>query len=311
VLQKLHRRVFLDKLTRDEATLYISFYVEAANRDAFMAGASGHAVLVCTLCCGMHVRCVPGLQLRGRAAMVWLPTFCLLLACLLPSCVCLPAVKQDLLLAFVDCVERNGAKLARQRLQLEVLPSVLPPGDVGGVGGMAGSIIDVPALPQPVDVTATPAAPSPSSNGGGGSSSGSSSSGGSGTSTAKESSSSGGSSTSGSAGSSSAGSGAKEGSASPTSSSSSGGSSNSGSGKGVAATAPSFAGSPSPQQQAAVAAAAAILRNPAALNKIAAAISPDDIIASTQQGTNIMASYDEINVTNVNFGSSGGSGSQR
>lgn len=30
------------------------------------------------------------------------------------------AVKQDLLLAFVDCVERNGAKLARQRLQLEV-----------------------------------------------------------------------------------------------------------------------------------------------------------------------------------------------
>ena len=233
-------------------------------------------------------------------------------SCLLPSCVCLPAVKQDLLLAFVDCVERNGAKLARQRLQLEVLPSVLPPGDVGGVGGMAGSIIDVPALPQPVDVTATPAAPSPSSNGGGGSSSSSSGgSGGSGTSTAKESSSSGGSSTSGSAGSSSAGSGAKEGSTSPTSSSSSGGSSNSGSGKGVAATAPSSAGSPSPQQQAAVAAAAAILRNPAALNKIAAAISPDDIIASTQQGTNIMASYDEINVTNVNFGSSGGSGSQR
>jgi hypothetical protein len=38
VIQKLHRRVFLDKLTRDEATIYISFYVEAANRDAFMAG---------------------------------------------------------------------------------------------------------------------------------------------------------------------------------------------------------------------------------------------------------------------------------
>lgn len=39
MIQKLHRRVFLDKLTRDEATIYISFYVEAANRDAFMAGA--------------------------------------------------------------------------------------------------------------------------------------------------------------------------------------------------------------------------------------------------------------------------------
>ncbi len=38
VIQKLHRRVFLDKLTRDEATIYLSFYVEAANRDAFMAG---------------------------------------------------------------------------------------------------------------------------------------------------------------------------------------------------------------------------------------------------------------------------------
>lgn len=39
VIQKLHRRVFLDKITRDEATLYLSFYVEAANRDAFMASA--------------------------------------------------------------------------------------------------------------------------------------------------------------------------------------------------------------------------------------------------------------------------------
>jgi len=39
VIQKLHRRVFLDKITRDEATIYLSFYVESANRDAFMAGA--------------------------------------------------------------------------------------------------------------------------------------------------------------------------------------------------------------------------------------------------------------------------------
>ena len=39
IIQKLHRRVFLDKITREEATLYLSFYCEAANRDAFMAGA--------------------------------------------------------------------------------------------------------------------------------------------------------------------------------------------------------------------------------------------------------------------------------
>lgn len=47
VIQKLHRRVFLDKLTRDEATIYLSFYVEAANRDAFMAGERGGGRLRC------------------------------------------------------------------------------------------------------------------------------------------------------------------------------------------------------------------------------------------------------------------------
>ena len=64
IIQKLHRRVFLDKINREECTILVSFYVEAANRDAFMA------------------------------------------------------VKQDLLLAFIDCVERNGARLARAKLQL-------------------------------------------------------------------------------------------------------------------------------------------------------------------------------------------------
>ena len=64
IIQKLHRRVFMDKLTRDQVSIYISCYIEAANRDAFMA------------------------------------------------------VKQDLLLAFVDCVERNNARLARNRLQV-------------------------------------------------------------------------------------------------------------------------------------------------------------------------------------------------
>lgn len=67
IIQKLHRRVFLDKITRDQVSIYISCYVEAPNRDAFMA------------------------------------------------------VKQDLLLAFIDCVERNGARLARNRLQVRCL----------------------------------------------------------------------------------------------------------------------------------------------------------------------------------------------
>ena len=64
IIQRLHRRVFLDKMTREQITIYISFYVEAANRDAFMS------------------------------------------------------VKQDLLLAFVECIDRNGAYLARNRLQV-------------------------------------------------------------------------------------------------------------------------------------------------------------------------------------------------
>lgn len=67
ILNKLHRRVFLDKLTHEDCKIYLSFYVEASNRDAFMA------------------------------------------------------VKQDLLLAFVDCVERNGAKLATPRTVVRVL----------------------------------------------------------------------------------------------------------------------------------------------------------------------------------------------
>jgi MscS family membrane protein len=103
IIQKLHRRVFLHNVTREHCCIYISFYVEAANRDAFMA------------------------------------------------------VKQDLLLAFIDCVQRNGAQLARNRVQLEMLASIPPP------TGMP--IVDIPELPQAVDVTpAAPGGPSPSSD---------------------------------------------------------------------------------------------------------------------------------------------------
>ena len=91
IIQKLHRRVFIDSVTKEHCRMYISFYVEAANRDAFMS------------------------------------------------------VKQDLLLAFIDCVQRNGAQLARNRLQLEMLQASPQEVDL--------PIVDVPILPQAVDIT--------------------------------------------------------------------------------------------------------------------------------------------------------------
>lgn len=65
-INKLHRRVFLDKITHEDCRIYMSFYLEAANRDAFMA------------------------------------------------------IKQDMLLSFVDVVERNGAKLATPRTMVRL-----------------------------------------------------------------------------------------------------------------------------------------------------------------------------------------------
>lgn len=63
----LRRRSDCQRCSVPQVTIYISAYVEAANRDAFMA------------------------------------------------------VKQDLLLAFVDCCNRNGAKLARKRTQVRII----------------------------------------------------------------------------------------------------------------------------------------------------------------------------------------------
>ena len=37
VLPKLHRRIFIDGYDCNQVTIYASFYVEAANRDMFMA----------------------------------------------------------------------------------------------------------------------------------------------------------------------------------------------------------------------------------------------------------------------------------
>ncbi|KAL6751057.1 Mechanosensitive ion channel-domain-containing protein [Haematococcus lacustris] len=66
VINKLHRRIFLDKITTEDIKIYMSFYLEAANRDAFMA------------------------------------------------------IKQDLLVSFVDCVEKHQAKLATPRTILDM-----------------------------------------------------------------------------------------------------------------------------------------------------------------------------------------------
>ncbi|KAK9863272.1 hypothetical protein WJX84_010012 [Apatococcus fuscideae] len=131
IIQKLHRRVFLDKITREQISVYISCYVEAANRDAFMA------------------------------------------------------VKQDLLLAFVDTVARNGARLAVQRLQIDVngaraaggLPagrpaagtssSAPPPGKDGGGGGgnaAAGALPSAAAAAQSLQDNNYPQGPNPPSS---------------------------------------------------------------------------------------------------------------------------------------------------
>ncbi|KAK9907947.1 hypothetical protein WJX75_000392 [Coccomyxa subellipsoidea] len=123
IIQKLHRRVFFDKLTREQVTIYVSFYVEAVNRDAFMS------------------------------------------------------IKQDLLLAFIDCVDRNGAKLAKQRLEVEVAPSQMAgssqrPASSGVSDGAASSQKSLPegkasSQQAPVDVSLTPPGTSPSGSSGG------------------------------------------------------------------------------------------------------------------------------------------------
>lgn len=65
------------QITREECRIYISFYLKATNRDAFMS------------------------------------------------------IKQDMMLAFVDVVERNGAKLATPRTMIDMEPV-----GVGRCGGL-------------------------------------------------------------------------------------------------------------------------------------------------------------------------------
>ncbi len=109
IITKLHRRIFLDKLTHEDCRIYVSFYVgeNARKHQTSSALTIQNPVPYCSVC---------GRYVSTRACLM------VLASCLL---VCVPAeaqnreafmtVKQDLLLAFVDCVERNGARLAVPR----------------------------------------------------------------------------------------------------------------------------------------------------------------------------------------------------
>jgi mechanosensitive ion channel protein 1/2/3 len=239
IIQKLHRRVFLDKVTREDISVYISFYVEAANRDAFMA------------------------------------------------------VKQDLLLAFIDCVERNGARLARNRLQLEMLPSLAMASE--------GPVVDVAALPQPMDVPPTnPSSGGNGNNGGSGSSPSTaggnagpdgSSKGASGKDSAAPAPA---SNIVASATSTSSGSGASQ--------PSSGSSTSSSDGKPASKAArsstpeqptssPTVANSQARTQAHAI--VSAMANSPAAAAKIASVVAPDAIMRGSQDGSSVLASFDD------------------
>jgi hypothetical protein len=146
IMNKLHRRVFLDKIGMEDVKIYISFYVEASNRDAFMAvkqvsvhgrsWPSGAFMAVGTR--------TPPLPLASA------PLSCTYTSTLLTSSppllcnICLP--KQDLLLAFVDCVERNGAMLAVPRTVLELDPSMDPDALLPSMGRMTpiGGLLPAP-----------------------------------------------------------------------------------------------------------------------------------------------------------------------
>lgn len=71
VLPKLHRRVFLDKIQRDQLTVYISFYIEAANRDAFMATKQEIFMQFATACARHGAKLA---QNRHQARIPLLPT---------------------------------------------------------------------------------------------------------------------------------------------------------------------------------------------------------------------------------------------
>lgn len=65
VIQRLYRRVFLGDISEEHVNIYIAFYMEMTNRDAYLAA------------------------------------------------------RQQMTLAFIDCIERNGAQLAEKKLMFE------------------------------------------------------------------------------------------------------------------------------------------------------------------------------------------------
>ncbi|GMH39985.1 hypothetical protein BSKO_07889 [Bryopsis sp. KO-2023] len=83
VMQKLYRRVFLHKITREYVSIFIAFYLDMTNRDAFLAA------------------------------------------------------RQQMYLAFLDCIHRNGAKVAEKKLLVDFdrasAKGLLPPGPMDAV----------------------------------------------------------------------------------------------------------------------------------------------------------------------------------
>ena len=120
IIQKLHRRVFFDKLTREQVSLTVplrAFCTSCAVRP--------EPVQLCENCVRSVWRFGSFLFFKAHDAhaMMWLQvTIYVSFYVEATNRDAFMAVKQDLLLAFIDCVDRNGAKLAKQRLEVCSVP---------------------------------------------------------------------------------------------------------------------------------------------------------------------------------------------
>ncbi len=124
IIQKLHRRVFIDKLTREQASLR-----SIPRSDQGFSSPVGACSPILTTC---KVRSVGSADMdeSGNASQCRSGHHLLIWACSMQVTIytsfyveatnrdAFMSVKQDLLLAFIDCVDRNGAKLAKQRLEV-------------------------------------------------------------------------------------------------------------------------------------------------------------------------------------------------
>lgn len=161
IIQKLHRRVFIDKLTREQVRCGRQRHASQVYKHRFCEGRSAGRVIVSCACRMYRARDMRASRLIREQLPDYLhassdvPSMsCLRIVFLLlrkglpaPHNLCRKrdlsraqvsvyvsfyveatnrdaymAIKQDLLLAFIDCVERNGAKLAKQLLLVRQAP---------------------------------------------------------------------------------------------------------------------------------------------------------------------------------------------